>query len=552
MRTWLCAIGLLVLLAPAKQPAQPAPQRGEPDARFYDVTDVVYHRFDEPLRRSRVAPDYERLSDYRPEREFEEPLFGTDMAPGGEDDDRLEELICDIMERVPDQDDDYIVDFVQSGTRILAYVVAMPEAHDLIEFLLDKIRTHVRARIRVTVYEDGKLWGSASGGIGQELCVAHVHLPAFEWGYERAPGAIDKLYIERMNCGREVSMWAVKLPNGRLRVQGSYFERELLGLRPLKTQGGSVEMPEFTSCFQPFVADVDDPGQIDLEVGGRQIQLHVSCGTALPDVERVMPDGALLTLKNHMGLLRRHQQLEDPFQTSMWFGFTADNPVIAYYYGAAESMCDYIWAVDPFKQPGIDLDFYGYGNVYIWEPQELKPAEVPQAEQAWNRLQLWLTELDNATIGRFRISVWQVPETKSQDDPSTFGSAKSSCELTMFEGQAASWQDLSATAYIDEYEIGVGPGVRDSWHDFAAAGDYVSLEWKSGMLRARYAHQDRLGEVEQFDTGLREPGPMIIECPTTRLHELRWFTELKPGEKSASLAPAGDGQVLVGVVERLE
>lgn len=551
MRKLLIAV-LLLVIAPLHPNAGSAPEEAATDSRIYDVTALVHHGTERQTTFTRIVADYEE----RPAKVYGNlygPYYSSGTSPNRVDVDRLEELIYKAIglgsPRAGQRSD---VRFVETRSRVLAYVRATRESHELIEFMIDKIRSYVTARIRLSVYRDNELWGTASGGVGEEFHVAHSSSNTFRWDFERIPGPYDQLRMTNLLGGTEVSLSAVVLPNGQLRIQGELTERELLRFRTIETQGGTVDLPEFTARYQPFLADVSDPGEVEIDFAGVTWKLRVSCGTKMPDVQRDLPGGGTLVLRNYLGLLRRYQLIQNPFKPYNWFGLGSRWDSSRSRYDAAGTIDEHLFDLEQIELPGLEEERFGYGAVYIWSRDGLPQEKVAAAEQSWHRLKDRLDQVGDVQRGRFRLRAWRVPADRVDEAPQSLGSPLSSCEFSLLEGQPVSWQDLRVRTLIDEYAVGVGPGVRSSWHGFAASGSYACLDWRGGTVEARYIQGNLPDEIEQFDTGLREPGPLIVDCQQLHRLDLKWSTQLEAGQSSTSISPAGDGQVLVGVLERLE
>jgi hypothetical protein len=118
----------------------------------------------------------------------------------------------------------------------------------------------------------------------------------------------------------------------------------------------------------------------------------------------------------------------------------------------------------------------------------------------------------------------------------------------------ATWSQSAATRYVSGYGVYMATpvAVRNVFEDLARWGNEWTISWQRGQAKAEWVHVRPDESIERFDTGLKEYGPLIIETPTTRRHELHWLAPLGVGEKAVAVSPAGDGHVLVGELQRLE
>ena len=172
MRNLLVALLLLAVVAVVPEHAAPKPEPAEAFVgEFYDVTEIIYSGLVEP--RSRLRLDSGVMNDSGVIVYPDDPVFHSDSTAGaaGEDTDRLEALFWNVGGPLIPKNKDMGISFIRFGERLMAHIVAPAAAHDRIRDVLDLLITSLRARVRVVVYEDGRLFGTASGLIGEQLSV---------------------------------------------------------------------------------------------------------------------------------------------------------------------------------------------------------------------------------------------------------------------------------------------------------------------------------------------------------------------------------------------
>jgi hypothetical protein len=556
MRRFILVASLLLAFGAFPKRAAPAEAAGnDVVGQFYDVTDIVYRGLVEPRARMRLDPG---ISDGGGPRYYnpDEPVFhaSSELAWIGDDVDRLEEIICEAAARNRERQDVTNVSFVRVGARLKAYVLALPDAHTFIGKVLDLLRAALCARVHVTVMEDGKLLGTASGAIGQEMSVALIANSPMMRNSEMMPGPRNNTFVDDFHGGREISLWAVKLVDDRIRVHGKFTERMLLKRRSVMTMLGELEQPEFTSVYQPFVADLVDPGVVKLAVKDHTYELRVTCGASFRNFGMQLADGSELAAYNLVGSLRRTLTTGDPFSDYVWFDLS--DPY-EYKYGRSSQDCGYQVATqlddaELTKLPGTTFEQYGFMSIACFSNRDIEKTKQAQALKDWEERKQELANFPVGVPGKFRVRMWELPEGDAAADRIPAVAPAMEVQLSLFEGQAADWHDLVVMSHINEYDSSFHVWLPQVFHGFVSAGSYVLLDWKEGNVSLTLKHGTLEAELDQYDTGIRDPQPQIIERPTTTLRRLLVSAPLAPGEYALTITPSATGKVLVAALERLE
>jgi hypothetical protein len=202
----------------------------------------------------------------------------------------------------------------------------------------------------------------------------------------------------------------------------------------------------------------------------------------------------------------------------------------------------------------VHHSWWGYGQAFSWNPRRFADEELADAQRSWDHMHQLLDEQLSATPGRFRVRVWRATEASSNDSVKSLGTPVVTAELTLLEGQDASWCHVFGTELVADYHsmVAVPVGIRGMSKRVSLRGDQVRVLWEHGQVSATYTHRSQSGPLAQFDTSLREPGPLVLETLPTSQQELHWLAPLGVGEKAVAVSPAGDGHVLVGELHRLE
>lgn len=558
MRNLMIALMLLLLaVTTTDQAAPPDPAQNDAASRFYDVTELVEWGLSEPRTRLRLGSGITNLGDGPAIVYPDEPVFHTDapIAEAGDGIERLEEIISECAGPFVNKGEDF--DFAPAiiHSRVLVYVVAPPAAHTRIKEVLDLMHAAVRARVRLTVLEDGRVLGTASGAIGEQMSVAVIANAPIMSDSQRLTDHRDEVFVEDVHTGREVNCWAVKLSDGRLRVHGQITEREFTRARPVMTSAGPLQMPEIASRFHPFVADVTDPGVTKMTANGRQYELRLSCGADFPNTQRKLSNGIDYAEFNLMGTLRRHLTGGDPFDCWVWYDFA--DPYEWDNWGRSGQSCSeqgftQLLDAELLELKGADFERYGLNVVATFSDTDIPPAERADARKAWEARKQEIANFHRSAPGRFRVRLWEVDEERAGLEGLPAGEPLIDVQLSLFENQQADWHDVSMICYINEYQGSMEVWLPEASSAYIGVGNHCLVDWSSGVISARLQHCTLDKPIDQYDTLERDPLPVIIERPTTTLRQLNWSTHLTAGQHSMAATPGDSGRVLIADLERME
>lgn len=544
------ALTALVIIGglPAAQSDSSQSEIGSREVRVYDITNL--------LRRDHSHHFAPFALEGLPRDDFDAPLTaptwgsesgfpkGATFIDSGYEVTGIEEYTLTIAGACENAQDVELWTY-SDHSRTFFRVAASRATHKHIDYFFERTAVFRKARVHMTVHRNKRLLGTAMGRPGDDMKVA---------SFERSAVAHDSVRMNKYNdsaiklvdpvaAGHEVVAWAVPLPDGSLRMQGQITRHELEEVRPVETQNGILEMPTIAVYTQPFAAEVADPGDFTVTTaGGDEYQFTVSCGADLSGFQRTMPDGTTMVGLNAYGLLRGNYDDLDLLERNSGH-YLAMQVFNGIGYSYTSSLAD---GLDRSLESAAIDQVHGMGGFI---QVDFKPSthDTPTPAEIVERLNDWVS----ASVANFRLQVWHVDEAATYNSES-LGNPVEEFNFSVVDDQTVVLQRARVRWYVSQYIIPIlAQPAREVWDQFVGGGNSIRLQLKDGRVEALYKHQDIL-EISATDLGIRDPGPLIIESPTTRRHTLEFAGTFTGRESITAVTPAWDGKVLVGKLERVD
>jgi hypothetical protein len=432
----------------------------------------------------------------------------------------------------------------RNGRRWTGIVVAEPGVHRELGEVLSMLRELVHARVTLEVRQIAPqaIWlGTTHGRPGETLVFSDVRSRVLVADSFRPAQSEHNLYTEQRNEGLQITLWVAVLPDGKLRVHGRVYEQDIKGTRRVGTQAGTLEMAEFTSRYQPVLAETENGGTFTVTArSGREFEIRVSSSAGLPNREWLSHDGRRKAVLNLSGVLRCRYSTHGFGYVNLREGRGG------MYHGDRISS---VWTDLLEERPELtDLHMLPWAGGFVQMTQrDLGESTADRARLAgqWDALMKHYRELASASPAKFRVRAW---ETGANGE-----SLLTEGEFASFDYQPTGWHDMAGTEYAETYGFPVAMSApRQVVIGCAVWGEACRLVRRGDEVQAVLYLRQPEGPIRQLDTRIEDEGRIILEQQAISMQELRWHGSLKPGETLWAAAPAKDGNVIRASLTRVE
>lgn len=426
-----------------------------------------------------------------------------------------------------------------AGGRLWRVSAPLP-VHEALTALIQRLMLADAVRISMQVWNEGHLFGTAQGRLGQELAVSRTQSRSYLHNFDRnrlLSGDVDVPWASDFLSGIQVRAQVSGLAAGRLRVQGCIESRELTDLASLSVQGGQVRLPRSTDTSTAFACDVANPGRFEVQcANGQTIEIQVTCTGTVDDLELSLSDGGCVIMADLSSTLLRRQTSSDVFDF-YWRHYRARSPV-----SGLPSDADAATAFAQHWQHAAGPQMAAcIGPLALW---------VFSAEGASDasQVQRFVADLRRPQARNWRLRVW---ELDGQPDPTSVpgSSPRSDMHWRVIEHQPADQFHVQCSRLVDRYvPVTAGPAVRDMNLRDDCVGIAGSLACGGGQVEACIRFRQAAGEVENFDSKAAGKGTVIVQRRPVQVTELRFSGT---GNRLEA-AITRDGKLLYGLLERVD